>query len=78
MKRKIKDISVDEQEVDLLDLTICLQRHNCKPGNCRKWFKGELGPCRFKMPKDYCDQTKIEYKRALIKGTYFFIKNLKA
>jgi hypothetical protein len=34
MKKKYH--SVDERELNLLGLKICLQRHNYKQGNCRK------------------------------------------
>jgi hypothetical protein len=58
-------------EKDYIDLTMLLQYHNCRIGGCRKYFKNQLQECRFKMPKNFAQQTHIKYTRHKFKnGTY--------
>jgi hypothetical protein len=58
-------------EKDYIDLTMLLQYHNCRIGGCRKYFKNKLQECRFKMAKNFAQQTHIKYTRHKFKnGTY--------
>ena len=70
MKLKISDVlevDVDEQSVDMDDLVVCLQRHNCRIGRCMKLIHN-MQCCRFKYPKDRADSTTVKYSRGKIKG----------
>jgi hypothetical protein len=71
MKRRITEVlSLDcvDQDVDLLDLTMLLQRHTCKPGGCLKQYGDRPVTCRFKMPKVKSNVTRPTFKRALLNG----------
>ena len=71
MKRRITEVlALDcvDQDVDLLDLTMLLQRHTCKPGGCLKQYGDRPVTCRFKMPKIKSNVTRPTFKRALLNG----------
>ena len=58
-----KTASSDEvKEVDMDDLVVCLQRHNCKAGRCFKQRDNQYG-CRWKYPKPAAPTTTIKYSQ---------------
>lgn len=50
MSKKCIYIKSEDVENDLLDLVICVNRHQiCKVGSCKNYFNNKLGECRFKF-----------------------------
>ena len=70
MPMKVKHSDVVDHEVDLIDLTMCLQRHICKPLLCLKTIHGQQ-QCKLKFPKNLEAETRVVISRTKrVDGSY--------